>query len=126
MSHKTALSFASIVDKRCVPFSSKSGSQYCAFCPSSKYLAATSDLAFGAIVWDMATKDMVLHVRTPQPALAVSFAPNREGLLIFAESHTRVHVLDVRWVIAVCISGQTPSRDGFFGGGVGLLCDILL
>ncbi|CAD7705216.1 unnamed protein product, partial [Ostreobium quekettii] len=115
---KTVLSFAHIAGKDArVLHASQAGSQYCAFSPSSKYLAATSDLTFSAIVWDLSSGDLLFHVGTNRPSLAISFAASHEELLLFAESHRRLHVVDIRYpeephqVVTVAPAAPGVSAD---------------
>ncbi|CAD7704857.1 unnamed protein product [Ostreobium quekettii] len=109
---KSTLSFAQVTGKgHRTRQIQEAGSQYCAFSPSSKYLAATSDLTFSALVWDVASRDLLFHINTNQPSLAISFAASRDELLMFTESRKRLHVMDIRYPKAPHQVVTAPSAN---------------
>jgi hypothetical protein len=79
-------------------------SQYLAWSPDGRYLAATSDSESAVMIWltkrfragEVALAPMAVLDDHIYPCLPVTFAPGSPSIMVWAERSERVHVLDVR------------------------------
>lgn len=83
---------------------SDGSSQYLAWSPDGRYLAATSDSDSAVMIWltkrfragEIALAPMAVLDDHIYPCLPVTFAPGSPSIMVWAERSERVHVLDVQ------------------------------
>lgn len=83
---------------------SNGSSQYLAWSPDGRYLAATSDSESAVMIWltkrfragEVALAPMAVLDDHIYPCLPVTFAPGSPSIMVWAERSERVHVLDVQ------------------------------
>lgn len=83
---------------------SDGSSQYLAWSPDGRYLAATSDSDSAVMIWltkrfragEVALAPMAVLDDHIYPCLPVIFAPGSPSIMVWAERSERVHVLDVQ------------------------------